>query len=270
MFEMNVEHIKPPRPQETLVMIHGLQSSLRTFDSTIPLLPKNLEVFRVDQRGHGETPAWGESYTSEEMAKDLHQKIHQSNINIPFHLLGHSMGGRTALAYAGLYPEDVKSIIIEDMGMEKRATLDPNKLHRLQKIYADYKHHPLEFDSVDEIRAILKPLFSYYDGLIKSKVIELPNGKYKLLFNPGVAALYGYQGNYSDLSWGLDNDIPVTFFVADPKVGSAMNEKSLDYIKQKTPHANIEYFEGAWHNIHKSQTEKFTKKLLEFIFPKFN
>ncbi len=265
MFEMNVEHIKPVPSQETIVMIHGLQSSLRTFDKLIPLLPKTMEVFRVDQRGHGETKAWGNSYTSEEMAKDLHHKIHQTNIGTPFHLLGHSMGGRTALAYAGLYPEDVKSIIIEDMGMERRAGLDEEKLVRLQNIYADFKYHTLEFDSIEEIRQILKPLFSYYDGLIKSKVIQLPSGKYKLQFNPGVAALYGYQGNYSDLSWGLDNNIPVTFFVADSKIGSAMNDKSLDYIRQKTPRAKIEYFEGAWHNIHKSQTEKFTKKLLNWI-----
>jgi len=265
MLELSVDHIKPVQIKETIVMVHGLQSSLKTFDQLIPQLPPDMEIFRVDQRGHGNTPAWGVDYTSEEMAKDLHRQIHHSNINIPFHLLGHSMGGRTALAYAGLYPEDVKSLIIEDMGMEQRASLDPVKLKRLQQFYQGYQNHSLIFESIQEIRDILKPLFSYYEGLIKSKVIKLDSGQYKLLFNPGVASLYGYQGNYSDLSWGLDNEIPVTFFVADPSIGSAMKQTSISYIKEKAPRAHIVFFKGAWHNIHKSQTELFTQKLKEWI-----
>ena len=265
MIILNVEHIKPLEINETIVMVHGLQSSLRTFDITVQNLPANYEVFRVDQRGHGNSPASGESYTSEEMAKDLHKVIHSSNISIPFHLLGHSMGGRTALAYAGLYPEDLKGIIIEDMGMEQRATLDENKLNRLKKLYAQYKDHQLIFDTKEEIEGILKPLFSYYKGLMESKVTELENGQFKLEFNPGVAALYGYQGNYSDLSWGLENEIPVSFFVADPEIGSAMNQRSIKIIEEKFPRAKIIYFPKAWHNIHKSQPVKFVEELIKSI-----
>lgn len=265
MPQLYVEHIKPIQISETIVMVHGLQSSLRTFDPIIDQLPKDMEIFRLDQRGHGNSPASGDDYTSEAMAKDLHQQIHQSSINRPFHLLGHSMGARTALAYAGLYPEDVKSLIIEDIGMEKRATLELEKLERIKKFYLSYLNHDLVFASLEEIRSILKPLYNNYESLISSKVIKLSNGHYKLLFNPGVASLYGYQGNITDLSWGLENEIPVTFFVADKKIGSAMNDDSIEYIKSKTPRAVIVYFKEAWHNIHKSQTELFTSKLKIWI-----
>lgn len=265
MIELNYEHIKPSEIKESIVMVHGLQSSLRTFDVTVEGLPKDIEIFRVDQKGHGKTPAYGEKYSSEEMAKTLHHTIHQANISIPFHLLGHSMGGRTALAYAGLFPEDVKSIIIEDMGMEKRATLNENKLNNLRAQYLQLKDHSLIFDSLDEIERLLKPRFSYYEGLMKSKVTKLANNKYKLEFNPGVASLYGYEGNLTDLSWGLNNNIPVTFFVADFEVGSAMNEKSIHYIQESYPRAEITFFPKAWHNIHKSMPKEFISKLLAFI-----
>lgn len=265
MLELNYEHIKPTEIKESIVMVHGLQSSLRTFDVTVEGLPSNVEVFRIDQKGHGKTPAYGEDYSSEEMAKTLHHTIHRANVSIPFHLLGHSMGGRTALAYAGLFPEDVKSIIIEDMGMEKRATLDERKLEKLRAQYLQLRDHSLIFDSLEEIEKLLKPRFSYYQGLMKSKVTKLPNNQYKLEFNPGVASLYGYEGNLTDLSWGLENDIPVTFFVADFEVGSAMNEKSILYIKEKFPRAEVTLFPKAWHNIHKSMPKEFTSKLMTFI-----
>ena len=76
---------------------------------------------------------------------------------------------------------------------------------------------------------------------MKSKVTKLANNKYKLEFNPGVASLYGYEGNLTDLSWGLNNNIPVTFFVADFEVGSAMNEKSIHYIQESYPRAEITF-----------------------------
>ena len=77
-------------------------------------------------------------------------------------------------------------------------------------------------------------MFSYAESLVESKVDELSDGTFRLEFNPGVAALYGYEGNTTDLSKGLtDTDIPVVFFVADFKVGSAMKQKSLDYIRKE-------------------------------------
>jgi pimeloyl-ACP methyl ester carboxylesterase len=259
------------RPMETVVMVHGLQSSLRTFDPLLGKLPAHWKVVTVDQRGHGKSPARGEDYSSAAMARDLKQLVDELKLG-KFHLLGHSMGGRTALAYAGLFPADLKSAIIEDMGMEVRREEGPEEGQRIlakyQKIYREWRDHPLVFSSRQAVREVLRPLFSYADSLVDSKVTDLADGLVRLEFNPGVAALYGYQGNLDDLSQGLVSSsvkVPLTFLVADAKVGSAMNERSRAYIKKHTPWAKEHYFSGAWHNIHKSQTDAFVAVLRTII-----
>ena len=263
--DLNYEVHNPKVKGTAIVMVHGLQSSLRTFDSLIKTLPDNWKIITVDQRGHGKSPVYGDSYSSEKMAQDLKILVQKLQLK-RFHLLGHSMGGRTALAYAGLYPNDLNSIIVEDMGMEKRSSFDSKKLKAFQRTYKNWQGHPLIFPTKKVILDALRPMFSYADGLVESKVIELPDGQFQLEFNPGVAGLYGYEGNITDLSFGLtETDIPAVFFVADPKVGSAMTNKSREYIKNLVPRAKEVYFPGAWHNIHKSQTEKFSKELILWI-----
>ncbi len=142
--------------------------------------------------------------------------------------------------------------------MEKRSSFNPDKLQAYQKTYKKWQDHPLVFPTKESILEVLRPMFSYAESLVKSKVLELSDGQFQLEFNPGVAGLYGYEGNITDLSLGLTaTNIPVVFFVADPKIGSAMKESSREYIKRLVPRAKEVYFEGAWHNIHKSQTDKF-------------
>ena len=100
--------------------------------------------------------------------------------------------------------------------------------------------------------------------------MALPNDKWKLLFNPGIASVYGYQGKISDLTHGLaaamtQHQLRVVFFVADFEVGSAMTQKSLDLISQQLPTAKIQYFSKAWHNIHKTNTKLFVQMLIDWI-----
>ena len=96
------KYIRNGKP--TLVMLHGLLSSLDTFIPLLPTLTEHFSVLLVDQRGHGQSLPSGSDYTAEAMAYDLKKLLDYLEIK-KIILLGHSMGGRTTLMFGKLYPE---------------------------------------------------------------------------------------------------------------------------------------------------------------------
>lgn len=245
-------------------MIHGLLSSHETFLSLIPLLENHFDLLLIDQRGHGLTPPEGEDYTADRMARDLRSLLEQLGIK-KIIILGHSMGGRTALQFGALFPDMVERMIIEDMGIEQRQVRSVERDQEKFKMAKLASTPTLFFKSKDEIFKIISPLFSYAKDLLKSKVIEHTPDKFELKFWPDVSVLYGYQGNYTDLTSSLtETNFPVMFLIADPEVGSVLNEKSIDHIKLNVPRAKLFTIPESWHSIHKTHPKEFCEAIITF------
>ena len=98
----------------TLVFVHGLDSSANTFAVIAGVLSQNFRVVVYDQRGHGRTIPKGLDYSPSVMAEDLETLRQYLGIE-RFAIYGHSLGARTALAYANRYPNRVSAFIAEDM-----------------------------------------------------------------------------------------------------------------------------------------------------------
>jgi pimeloyl-ACP methyl ester carboxylesterase len=244
-------------------MLHGLLSSLDTFVPLIPLLEKDFSLLLVDQRGHGASPASGEDYTAHAMAKDLKNLLDQLQIDKIF-LLGHSMGGRTALAFGELYPSMIKKMIIEDMGIHQRQERSPERDLEKSNIAKECTVDTLYFESKKDILNIISPLYSYAKDLLKTKMTEV-DGKFKLSFWPHVSVLYGYQGNYTDLTSSLTSTtFPVLFLIADPEIGSAMTETCIEHVKTHVPRAKLLEIKESWHTIHKTHPKEFCIAVKQF------
>ena len=71
------------------------------------------QVHLVDQRNHGRS-FHDPEFNYEVLAADLKQYCNHHNINDML-LLGHSMGGKTAMLFAALYPELVSKLIVADI-----------------------------------------------------------------------------------------------------------------------------------------------------------
>lgn len=266
--ELNYKYINNSKP--VLVLIHGLLSSLDTFLPLIPLLENHFSLLLVDQRGHGASAPVGTNYTAETMAIDLKNLLDKLGIKT-MSLIGHSMGGRTALAFGQLYPEMIDKMIIEDMGIHQRRPRTKEKDIENNNIARDSTVDSLIFNSRDDILKVIGPLYSYAQDLLKTKVIE-KNNKFELKFWPHVSVYYGHQGNYTDLTPALaETSFPVLFLIADPEVGSAMTETCILHIKSNVPRAQFLMIKKSWHNIHKSHPEEFCEAVIKFCeaFVKF-
>ena len=85
-----------------IVLLHGFTESLRIWDDLSNALSAAYTVIRPDLPGHGQTPVYGAVHAMEDMA-DMIAQITQDQK--PHLVIGHSMGGYVALAYADKYPE---------------------------------------------------------------------------------------------------------------------------------------------------------------------
>ena len=77
------------------------------------LSQKEYCVHLVDQRNHGRS-FWSDKFDYDVMVNDLLQYLNHHGINQCV-VLGHSMGGKTAMAFALNYPDRVQKLIIADI-----------------------------------------------------------------------------------------------------------------------------------------------------------
>lgn len=97
----------------TIVFLHGFTGTAATWRKTAAALPA-YKLVMVDLLGHGKTavPEDASRYVMEHQVNDLHELFAKLELT-DFVLTGYSMGGRTALAYAAAYPENLQALILE-------------------------------------------------------------------------------------------------------------------------------------------------------------
>ncbi|MCB0379665.1 MAG: alpha/beta fold hydrolase [Flavobacteriales bacterium] len=96
-----------------LIILHGLFGSLDNWMSIAKELSSDFEVYLVDERNHGQSPHSNE-FSYEVMAEDLYEFIQEHHIVNPI-VLGHSMGGKTAMQFAMNYPSSLSKLIVADI-----------------------------------------------------------------------------------------------------------------------------------------------------------
>jgi len=99
-----------------LVILHGLFGSLDNWFSLAKAFASKNHVYLVDQRNHGQSPH-ADSHTYDEMAEDLFEFFQEHGLENVV-LIGHSMGGKTAMKFASQHAELLDKLIVVDMGVK--------------------------------------------------------------------------------------------------------------------------------------------------------
>ena len=100
--------------KKKIIILHGFLGSLDnwiTFSKKIS--ENNFEVHLIDQRNHGKSFHSNE-FNYKLMVKDLYEYISEYNIN-SVSIIGHSMGGKTAMLFSLIYPDLVEKLIVVDI-----------------------------------------------------------------------------------------------------------------------------------------------------------
>lgn len=96
-----------------LLVLHGLFGSGTNWRGVARELAATHRVLTVDLRNHGASP-WADTMGYFEMADDVQRLIEREGLPQPA-VMGHSMGGKVAMALALLHPECVGHLIVVDI-----------------------------------------------------------------------------------------------------------------------------------------------------------
>lgn len=111
----------------TVVLLHGFLEDHFMWNELQLLLSKRFRVIAVDLLGHGKSGCYGYIHTMEEQADMVFSLISELRLR-KVSLIGHSMGGYIALAFAELYPDNVRSLTL--LNSSAQADNEERKLNR--------------------------------------------------------------------------------------------------------------------------------------------
>lgn len=168
-----------------VVLLHGFLENQSMWNDFIPELSKRNRVVTIDLLGHGATECLGYVHTMEDQADMVQAILAELKIRKAV-FVGHSMGGYIALAFAELFPEYMKGLVL--MNSTSRADSEERKTNRDRAIKAVKKDH------TSFIRLSIANLFSEENRTLL--VDEVEKVKLEALKTPAqgiIAALEGMK-----------------------------------------------------------------------------
>lgn len=94
-----------------VVLLHGYLENMKMWGPISEELSKNHQVVLLDLPGHGQSENLAEVHSMEMMAEAVNQTLKELEVENPV-FVGHSMGGYVTLAYADLFPDQIRSFIL--------------------------------------------------------------------------------------------------------------------------------------------------------------
>ena len=205
-----------------VVLLHGFLENKLMWKAFIPELSKRNRVIAIDLLGHGATECLGYIHTMEDQADMVQSVLQELKIRKTV-LIGHSMGGYIALAFAELYAENVKGIVL--LNSTSKADSEERKINRDRAIVAVKQNYS------NFIRMSIANLFSESNRERLTEVIE--QVKIEALKTP----LQGIVASLEGMKIRKDREIILHFasypiqLVLGKKDGVLIYEDNLDQIE---------------------------------------
>ncbi len=239
-----------------LILLHGLLGSL---DNWLPLgrqFAERFTVLAVDQRNHGLSPH-SDEFGYDLMAHDLHQFMHDQGLTTA-HLLGHSMGGKTAMQFALLYPDQVEKLVVVDMAPRAYAPVHTEALAALQAL--DLETHQRRED-FDEALATQVPDAELRQFLLKNLRRDMAGAFHWKVNLPAI------WDNYRHLNAALTVEGQFTKPALFLRGGQSdyVQDADLELIRRFFPDAELRTIPEAGHWVHADKPEEFLGRVLEFL-----
>ena len=102
---------------DVLVILHGLFGTLDNWTTLAKRFAETYKVFSVDQRNHGKSPH-SQEFSYSLVANDLFDFFKDRGVYTA-NILGHSMGGKTAMQFTEIFPESVERMVLVDIAPKK-------------------------------------------------------------------------------------------------------------------------------------------------------
>lgn len=236
-----------------IVLLHGFLENKSMWKSFIPKLSKQHQIITIDLLGHGNTGCIDSVHSMENMADAVKAVLNELKIGKCI-LIGHSMGGYVALAYAEKYPDEVKGLCL--MNSTTQADSKEKKTNRDRAILAVQK------SKNSFVRISITNLFRPKNRTIFAKELkEVKTEALKISTEGIVAALAGMKirKDRTKLFQKLKGNKMMIIGKRDP----VLDYDSLIDLTKNTNIKVVEFPDG--HMSHIENKEDFLTAIMHFI-----
>lgn len=254
-----------------ILIVHGLYGSSDNWLTVAKKLSSGYKVYMIDQRNHGRSPN-SEEHSYEAMTNDLAEFFDQQKIEKAI-VLGHSMGGKTAMSFAADYPERVEKLIVVDIAPKDYFLLNDESQYYLHNNILRAMLE-LDFSRIESRKQVEDFLLERIDSaqivqfLLKNVHRNKENHQYEWRLN--VSVLYD---NLDEIIKGVnahwfDDRLPIyNYPVLFIKGANSNYIQAEDFasIRRIYPEAQIVEIPDAGHWLHAEQPQLFMEAIWSFI-----
>lgn len=243
-----------------LIILHGLFGSLDNWQTIAKKLSASLalSVYIIDQRNHGKSPHSNE-FGYELLSADLFDFFNLHKIDTAY-VMGHSMGGKTAMLFALQHPEKVKKLIVADVAPVAYSDRHSEVFNALFAV------NLATATSRDEVEKTLREKLDNDETTVQFLMKGLnrdENGKhFEWKFN-----LDSLHRNYAAISGAITAGTPYTgetLFIKGQK-SSYINAENYAFIQQLFPHNQLAEIKDAGHWVHAEKPAEFIQEVSAFL-----
>jgi len=241
---------------EPIIILHGLFGTLDNWQTIAKQLAEDYWVFIIDQRNHGRSPHL-DDHSYPLMAEDLKSFLDQ--LWIPrAHVIGHSMGGKTAMQFAVNYPDMVERLIVIDMGPTKNEGGHETIFEALLEV--DVQNLASRTDADQALATRIKD-YGVRQFLLKNLTRDKEGG-YRWKMN-----LQVIHNTYSKILDPVILDAPYDGEILFIRGGTSdyIGKAESEAIQQSFPNASIKTIQDAGHWVHADAPNELLKLVRQFL-----
>ena len=229
-----------------LVFLHGGGLNAHTWDVVALMLHERLRCIALDQRGHGDSE-WSPTrdYGIETQVVDIERFIELLRLENPV-LVGQSMGGLNAIAYAIRHSERIKGLVVVDVGPE----INPAGAERIREFSStpeldspeEFLERAVKFNPLRDPEVLRRSLFY--------NLRQLPSGKWTLKHDQRrtVEDTARASARREFLAGEIAKITCPTLIVRGAR-SDILSDEAAQKFARTLPHASWVRVEGAGHNV---------------------
>lgn len=263
-----------PDSADPVVLLHGFADSAATFQFLADEIDPGLPLLALDWRGFGGSAHAPDGYWFPDYCADLEAVLERFCTAGPARIVGHSMGGNVAMAYAGVRPRRVRGLVnLEGIGLPRtQSSQAPDRLAQWLDEVRDTRPAP-EYASLAELAARvakrnprLPPDRAEYVAACWS--VPLPGGRVRLAADPAHRRVnpYLYRREEMEACWRRI-EAPVLLAVGSESevIARLAPEGGVESFRAIVPGLRIETVAGAGHMLH-HEAPRAIARLIEDFF----
>jgi len=239
---------------QPVVILHGLFGNSDNWQTHAKKLAEYFRVILVDQRNHGHSD-WSEEFSYDLMSADLFELFESLSLKKVI-LIGHSMGGKTAIQFAQEHPTFVEKLIVIDIGVKQYPMHHAEILKGLHSI--DLK----VVNTRGEAESILSQFIESYG--VRQFLLKNLYWKEKgvLAWRMNIAVLEREMVNILAALSPKDVFLPTLFIRG--ALSNYILDQDIDDLENQFSDFNLVTIENSGHWVHSESPTEFLNSVLEF------